>query len=162
MACMKHWILDGYNIMHVLDFIKRDLPFEIARERFISWVCPFQALGDKSVTIVFDDNVHAPGPHELHPRIRVIYSPEGFNADGTMLSLVRQMPPSQRPHVVAVTRDGMLRDALLGYGCTVISPESFSNEFQAYRSHTQRKADHPNFGQADESFSYQPFKEFFE
>ena len=159
---MKHWILDGYNVMHALDFIKRELPFEIARERFISWVCPFQAQGDKQVTIVFDDNVHTPGPHEIHSRIRVIYSPEGFNADGTILSLVRQMPPSQRPHVVAVTRDGMLRDALLSYGCTVISPESFSAEFQAYCSHTQRKTDRPNFGQADEEFSYRPFKEFFE
>lgn len=148
--------------MHALDFIKRELPFEIARERFISWVCPFQAQGDKQVTIVFDDNVHTPGPHEIHSRIRVIYSPEGFNADGTILSLVRQMPPSQRPHVVAVTRDGMLRDALLSYGCTVISPESFSAEFQAYCSHTQRKTDRPNFGQADEEFSYRPFKEFFE
>jgi Predicted RNA-binding protein containing a PIN domain len=148
--------------MHALDFIKRDLPFEIARERFISWVCPFQSLGDKRITIVFDDNVHTPGPHELHSRIRVLYSSEGFNADGTILSLVRQMPSSQRQYVVAVTRDGMLRDALLSYGCTVISPESFANEFQAYCAHTQRKTDHFNFGQADEAFSYRPFKEFFE
>lgn len=158
---MKHWILDGYNVMHALDFIKRDLPFEIARERFISWVCPFQALGDKVVTIVFDDNVHAPGPHEIHPRIRVIYSPEGFNADGTMLALVRQMPASQRPHVVAVTRDGMLGEALLGYGCTVISPTSFANEFQAYRSHVHYKENHLDL-KNDDDFTYKPFKEFFE
>ena len=148
--------------MHALEFVKRDLPFEIARERFISWVCPFQALGDKHMTIVFDDNVHAPGPHEIHPRVRVLYSPEGFNADGTILSLVRQMPPTQRREVIAVTRDGMLRDALLSYGCTVISPESFANEFQAYVSHTQRKTEHSNFGQANERFSYKPFKEFLE
>lgn len=158
---MKHWILDGYNVMHALDFIKRDLPFEIARERFISWVCPFQASGDKCITIVFDDNIHAPGPHEIHPRIRVIYSPEGFNADGTMLALVRQTPPAQRQHIVAVTRDGMLREAIIGYGCMVISPESFASEYNAYRTHTQYKTNHPNFGQTNEHFAYQPFKEFF-
>ena len=155
---MNHWVLDGYNVMHALNFIKDGLPFEIAREQFISWVCPFQALGDKHVTIVFDDNVHAPGPHEIHSRIRVIYSPTGFNADGTILSIIRQLQPSQRRYLVAVTRDMMLREAIISYGCMVVSPEHFADEFRAYRVHSDFKTKDIK---SNKPFSYQPFKEFF-
>ena len=59
MAGIRHWILDGYNVMHALNFLSDNLPFEIARERFISWLGQFETLGDKHVTVVFDDNIHA-------------------------------------------------------------------------------------------------------
>ena len=147
--------------MHALNFISDNLTFEMARERFISWVCPFQALGDKRVTIVFDDNVHMQGPHEIHSRIHVIYSPKGFNADGTILSIVRNTEASLRQHLIAVTRDTMLRDAILSYGCTVISPKSFASEFKAYQTHSQRKDSIKNFNASDKRFLYQPFRAFF-
>lgn len=160
MACSKHWILDGYNVMHALNFLQSDIPFEIERERFTSWVGQFQTLGDKQVTIVFDDNVHMPGPNEIHPRVHTIYSPEGFNADGTILSIVRQAPEKIRPTLVVVTRDLMLRDALFAYRCMVISPEAFAKEFEFYRSHVKYKCD---FGQQSRNDRfYKPFKEFFD
>ncbi len=157
MACSKHWILDGYNVMHALNFLHDAIPFEIARERFTSWVGQFQALGDKQVTVVFDDNVHMPGPHEIHQRVRTLYSPEGFNADGTILNIVRLTPGKVRPSLVVVTRDLMLRDALFAYRCIVVSPESFAKEFELYRSHIKYKTD---FGQQKlNNRFYNPFKE---
>lgn len=159
MACNKHWILDGYNVMHALNFLQTDIPFEIARERFTSWVGQFQALGDKQVTIVFDDNVHMAGPHEIHPRVHTIYSPEGFNADGTILSIVRQTPGKIRPSLVVVSRDLMLRDALFAYRCMVVSPDAFAKEFEHYRSHINYKADF-NQQKGNDRF-YKPFEEVF-
>lgn len=154
MSQARHWILDGYNVMHALHFISPDLSFETARDRFISWVGQFQALGDKKVTIVFDDNVHREGPHEVYPRVRVIYSPQGFNADGTILSLVRQTPPKEISQLVVVTRDLMLRDAIFAYRCMVISPEAFLKEFNLYRAHTNRCE---TFHKKD--LFYQPFRD---
>ena len=159
MACSKHWILDGYNVMHALAFLRPDIPFDIARECFTGWVGQFQSLGDKQVTIVFDDNVHMPGPHEIHPRVHTIYSPEGFNADGTILSIVRQTPEKIRSTLVVVTRDLMLRDALFAYHCMVISPDAFAKEFDIYRSHVKYKDD---VLQNSKDRFYKPFKEFFD
>ena len=139
MACTKHWILDGYNVMHALNFVRPDLPFEIARERFTSWVGQFQALGDKVVTIVFDDNVHMECYQEVHPRVRTVYSPPGFNGDGAVLNIIRQTTPSMRPYCCVVTRDLMLRDAILALKAMVISPSAFADEFKAYRSHVDKR-----------------------
>ena len=136
---IQHWILDGYNVMYALHWLQPSFSFELARERFISWVGQFQALGDKKVTIVFDDNIHREGPREKHPRVRVLYSPQGFNADGTILTLVRQTFPKLRPYLTVVTRDLMLRDALFSYQCIVISPEAFRREFDAYCSYSSQK-----------------------
>lgn len=136
---LHHWILDGYNVMHALHWLQPSSSFELARERFISWVGQFQSLGDKNVTIVFDDNVHREGFKEIHPRVQVLYSPQGFNADGTILTLVRQTIPNLRPYLTVVTRDLMLRDALLAYKCVVISPEAFSKEFAIYCAHSSQK-----------------------
>ncbi|MFQ6723517.1 MAG: NYN domain-containing protein [Opitutales bacterium] len=153
---LHHWILDGYNVMHALHWLQSSLSFELARERFISWVGQFQALGDKHVTIVFDDNVHREGPREIHPRVRVLYSPQGFNADGTILTLVRQTLPNLRPYLTIVTRDLMLRDALFAHKCVVISPEAFSREFDTYCSYSSQK--HEALSDKKKHF-YRPFED---
>lgn len=154
-----HWILDGYNVMHALHWLKSFSSFEIAREHFINWVGQFQSLGDKKITIVFDDNVHREGPQEKHPRVHVLYSPKGFNADGTILTLVRKTIPQLRASLIIVTRDLMLRDALFAYKCIVISPEAFHKEFSAYSAHSCEKS--KKFALKKDHF-YRPFETFFE
>ena len=134
----RQWILDGYNVMHALNFLPSTSSFEIARERFLSWVGQFQSLGDKNITVVFDDNVHSNEPHGID-RVDSVYSPLGFNGDGTILSIVRQTIPKVRPNLTIVTHDLMLRDAVLAYGCVVISPEAFKEEFESYRKNVDRK-----------------------
>lgn len=158
MGCVHHWILDGYNVMHALDFLPSPLSFEVARERFLSWVSQFQTLGDKKVTVVFDDNVHLDGPREIN-RVCSVYSPAGFNGDGAILSIVRQTPRQFRPYLTIVTRDLMLRDAIFSYRCVVISPEAFKQEFETYRQHADRK----NMDtKASSCEFYKPFRDFFE
>lgn len=155
MAGIRHWILDGYNVMHALNFLSDNLPFEIARERFISWLGQFETLGDKHVTVVFDDNIHEGGPREIN-RVHTLYSPQGFNGDGTVLGIVRATPSKLRHTLTIVTRDLMLRDAIFAYRCVVISPESFKQEFESYRAYADRKGS--TLDAARSHFS-QPFKD---
>jgi len=155
MRFYRQWILDGYNVMHALKFLPSVSSFEIARERFLNWVGQFQSLGDKNITVVFDANVHNNEPHGVD-RVDSIYSPVGFNGDGTILSIVRQTIPKLRPNLTVVTRDLMLRDAILAYRCVVISPEAFKQEFESYQKNADRK-----LGKHTESFKnfYKPFND---
>lgn len=159
MASKEHWILDGYNVMHALHQIQSSLPFEVSRERFISWVEHFQALGDKQMTIVFDNNVHLEGPEELSIYGNVVYSPVGYNADGTILAIIRKTTPQLRPKIIVVTRDLMLRDAILALRCVVVSPEAFLVEFERY-CHQSTYLSHRK--KENKKISYQPFRDFFE
>ena len=148
------WILDGYNVMYALRFLPTEGTLELARDRFVAWVRGFASFGD--ITIVFD----ARGSHERESEcpsaIRVIYGTEPMDADGTILTLIRQAKPSERSRLTVVTRDLLLRDRIFSYGSVVISPEAFWSEYQR-RIQTERgetSREHRSF--------YRPFKDFFE
>ena len=149
------WILDGYNVMYALRFLPTDETLELARDRFIAWVRGFASFGD--ITIVFD----ARGSHERESEcpsaVRVIYGTEPLDADGTILALIRQIPPSERSRLTVVTRDFLLRDRIFSYGSMVVSPEAFESEYQR-RSQTEGvRTSHKIAGNF-----YRPFKDFFE
>ncbi|MDR0647701.1 MAG: NYN domain-containing protein [Puniceicoccales bacterium] len=155
----SHWILDGYNVMHALDKIRGSHSFEVARARFLTWLGQFQSQGDKHITVVFDSNVTFEGPQVTSSCIHVIYSPQGFNADGTILMYVRQANPETRSHLTIVTRDLMLRDTLFAYNCVVVSPEAFFKEYIIYQSNTQHIKQQKKSSQ--EHF-YKPFQTHFD
>ncbi|MDR2769605.1 MAG: NYN domain-containing protein [Puniceicoccales bacterium] len=155
----NHWILDGYNVMHALDKIRGIHSFEMARELFLTWLGQFQSQGDKLITVIFDSNTTFEGPQATHPHIRVIYSPQGFNADGTILTYVRQANPETRSHLTIVTRDRMLRDTLFAYNCVVVSPEAFFKEYLTYQSNTQYVKQQK--ASLQEHF-YKPFQMYFD
>lgn len=148
------WILDGYNVMYALRFLPTDETLELARDRFVAWVRGFASFGD--ITIVFD----ARGSHERESEcpsaIRVIYGTEPMDADGTILTLIRQAKPSERSRLTVVTRDLLLRDRIFPYGSVVISPEAFESEYQRRMQAGQRE-----ILRGAEHF-YRPFKDFFE
>ena len=145
-----HWIFDGYNVMHALKKIPKELSFELAREHFIAWLSPFAADG-KQVTVVFDANRPSGIPDGVH-RIRVLFSTSGVNADGLILNLVRQAARSHTSLTV-VTNDLLLRDTLFNYPCCVISAESFLNEWRQVSS-----VSHPSISPKAKRF-YRPFKD---
>lgn len=145
-----HWIFDGYNVMHALKKIPKELSFELAREHFIAWLSPFAADG-KQVTVVFDAHLPSGTPDGVH-RIRVLFSTPGVNADGLILNLVRQAARSHSSLTV-VTNDLLLRDTLFNYPCCVISAESFLNEWRQVSS-----ASHPSTSPKAKRF-YRPFKD---
>ncbi|MDR1254889.1 MAG: NYN domain-containing protein [Puniceicoccales bacterium] len=155
----NHWILDGYNVMHALGKIHESPSFEVARALFVAWLGQFQSQGDKRITVVFDSNVTFEGPQVMHPRIHIIYSPQGFNADGTILMCVRQANPETRSHLTVVTRDRMLRDTLFAYNCVVVSPEAFFKEYLIYQSNTQRVNQQKTPSQ---KYFYKPFQTHFD
>ncbi|MDR2396595.1 MAG: NYN domain-containing protein [Puniceicoccales bacterium] len=155
----NHWILDGYNVMHALNKIRGIHSFEMARELFLAWLGQFQSQGDKRITVVFDSQVTFEGPQITHPRIHVIYSLQGFNADGTILMHVQQANPETRSHLTIVTRDRMLRDTLFSYNCLVVSPEAFFKEYLTYQSNMQRVKQQKTFSR--EHF-YKPFQTHFD
>ena len=141
------WILDGYNVMYALRFLPTEGTLELARDRFASF-------GD--ITIVFD----ARGSHERESEcpsaIRVIYGTEPMDADGTILTLIRQAKPSERSRLTVVTRDLLLRDRIFSYGSAVISPEAFWSEYQRRVQTEQGET------LCGTKHFYRPFKDFFE
>jgi predicted RNA-binding protein with PIN domain len=155
----NHWILDGYNVMHALNKIRGGHSFEVTRALFVAWLGQFQSQGDKHITVVFDSNITFEGPQGMSSRIHVIYSPQGFNADGTILMYVRQVNPETRSHLTVVTRDHMLRDTLLVYNCVVVSPEAFFKEYLIYQSNTQRVKQQKKSSQ---KHFYKPFQTHFD
>ena len=148
-----HWIFDGYNVMHALHQMHPEWPFETARDAFIRQIETFQSRGDKQLTLVFDGQGTRIEMDTQHPQLRIIYSPMGLNADGVILMLVRQTVPLLRPYVRVVTRDFMLRDAIVAYHCTVLSPKKFFQELNRYRGQSSR---HTTLHS-----TYRPFQEFF-
>ena len=148
------WILDGYNVMYALRFLPTDETLELARDRFVAWVCGFASIGN--LTIVFDARGSHEGESECPSAVRVIYGTEPMDADGTILALIRQTKPSERSRLTVVTRDLLLRDRIFSYGSMVVSPEAFWSEYQR-RIQTERgetSREHRSF--------YRPFKDFFE
>ena len=148
------WILDGYNVMYALRFLPTEGTLELARDRFMAWVHGFASLGD--ITIVFDARGSHERENECPSAVRVIYGTEPMDADGTILTLIRQTKPSERSRLTVVTRDLLLRDRIFSYGSVVISPEAFWSEYQrriqAGQREILRRAGH----------FYRPFKDFFE
>ncbi|MBR1843793.1 MAG: NYN domain-containing protein [Opitutales bacterium] len=148
------WILDGYNVMYALRFLPTEGTLELARDRFMAWVHGFASLGD--ITIVFDARGSHERENECPSAVRVIYGTDPMDADGTILTLIRQTKPSKRSRLTVVTRDLLLRDRIFSYGSVVISPEAFWSEYQrrsqAEQSETSRGTKH----------FYRPFKDFFE
>ncbi len=140
--------------MHALHKLEGMASFELARDRFIAWVSEFQNLEDKSLTIVFDNNVEPIADKVIGHRVRVIYSSRGFSADGTILQLVRAMPPQARSQVTVVTRDNGLREALFSYHCVLVSPLGFLKEFRMGQAHQNRTAE-------SHTFFYRPFEDYF-
>jgi predicted RNA-binding protein with PIN domain len=149
----QHWIFDGYNVMHALHQMHPEWPFETARDAFIRQIETFQSHGDKKLTLVFDGQGTRIEVHTHHPQLHIIYSPTGLNADGTILMLIRQTVPLLRPYVRVVTRDFLLRDAIVSYHCAVLTPNAFFQELKRYRTQPPQSA--------AIALPYRPFQEFF-
>ena len=148
------WVLDGYNVMYALRFLPTDETLELARDRFIAWVRGFASIGD--ITVVFDARGSHERENEPSSAVRVIYGTEPLDADGTILTLVRQTKPSERSRLTVVTRDLLLRDRIFSYGSVVISPGAFESEYQRRSQAGQREI------LRGVGHFYRPFKDFFE
>lgn len=151
----SRWILDGYNVMYAWQQLPSFQSLEVTRDRFLHWVSQFQALGDQRMTIVFDSQMAETSLREEYRGLQILYSSSGFNADGMILNLIQKTLPFLRRSLTIVTRDLLLRDDIFAYGCMVLSPEAFLQEFHRVRSQVESK-------QANQQPFYRPFEDFFQ
>ena len=140
--------------MYALRFLPTDETLELARDRFVAWVRGFASFGD--MTIVFDARGSHEGESECFSAVRVIYGTEPMDADGTILTFIRQAKPSERSRLTVVTCDLLLRDRIFSYGSMVVSPDEFYSEYQR-----RLQAEQGRTSREHRSF-YRPFKDFFE
>ncbi len=151
----SRWILDGYNVMYAWQQLPSFQSLELTRDRFIHGVSQWQALGDQQLTIVFDSQRAETSLQEEYRGLQILYSSSGANADGMIMNLIRQTLPSLRRSLTVVTKDLLLRDAIFSYGCIVLSPEAFWQEFHRVRSQVVSR-------QAKLKPFYRPFEDFFQ
>jgi predicted RNA-binding protein with PIN domain len=119
------YLIDGYNLIHALGMIRRDLPpggLEESRRRLMAFLA--QALGpDASVTIVFDAQ-HAPGnlPRtQTREGLHVEFAPAGQSADDRIETLIEEA--ANPPTLVVISNDMRLQDAARQRGARTWSHE---------------------------------------
>ncbi len=134
-----HYLIDGYNLLHVSPQLKGILQqnLEAAREALIEQAAQFAAVSPNPVTLVFDGRGGHYATSDTHPgapSLEIVYSPEKHSADTVIERLVYIAP--QRNELVVVTGDGGLRDLVRGLGAFSMKPESFLTTVWEARNRT--------------------------
>jgi uncharacterized protein len=120
------YLIDGYNLIHALGMIRRDLPpggLEESRRRLLAFVA--QSFGpDASVTIVFDAQ-HSPGHvsrRQSREGLHVEFAPAGQSADDRIETLIEEA--ADPPALVVISNDMRLQDAARRRGARSWSHEA--------------------------------------
>ena len=140
-----HYLIDGYNLLHVAPQIKGMLRhnLEAAREALIEQAAQFAAVSRHPVTLVFDGrggHYAARHTHPSAPSLEIVYSPERHSADTVIERLVYESPA--RSDLVVVTGDRGLRDLVRGLGAFSMQPESFLTTVWETRNRTSDQVEH--------------------
>lgn len=126
---MRELIVDGYNVLHGVSryraLLRRDLA--AARARLVDDVASF-AAGAWRAAVVFDGASQADGTAESDiAGVRVLYSPEGVDADTLVEELARAARDSGGEAVV-VTSDATTQWTVFGGKVTRMSAREFAAE----------------------------------
>lgn len=93
-------VVDGYNVsMHAWG----DVPIADQRDRLVAALSGLQARTKGSVTVVFD-GADVVRPPERRPGVRVVFSPDGVEADTVVIEEVRSLAPEIPVVVVSSDR----------------------------------------------------------
>jgi len=120
------YLIDGYNLIHALGMIQRDLPpggLEESRRRLLVFLA--KAFGkDAAVTIVFDAQ-HAPrniSRLQTHQGLHIEFAPAGQSADDRIETLIEEA--AEPKALVVISNDMRLQDAARRRGARSWSHEA--------------------------------------
>ena len=120
---MRVLILDGYNVIHAIPELERQLDrsLEAAREALIGHCCAYQASrGDvQEIYVVFDGReTDDQAPTRRQPRVTVMFTPKREEADDRILRLLKDAKGSTE--FVIVSNDTYVFNNSRAHGARVI------------------------------------------
>ncbi|MCP5058478.1 MAG: hypothetical protein GY937_17385 [bacterium] len=121
----EHWLVDGFNVLHVALLHGRERGRwwrAEARNQLLSRIRRFEGAGE--VCVVFDGPRPETGPESAEPPAaavpRIVFAP---SADDWLLAEIRKHPdPAQ---LAVVTADRRLADRARHHGAQIRSPRDF-------------------------------------
>jgi predicted RNA-binding protein with PIN domain len=125
----RELIVDGYNVLHAVPryraLVDRDLAS--ARDRLVNDVASF-AAGAWRAAVVFDGTSQAEdSPQSDVAGVRVLYSPEGVEADTLVEELARAVR-DRGGEAVVVTSDAITQQTVFGGKVVRMSAREFGAE----------------------------------
>lgn len=111
-----HYIVDGYNLIHVWEEINID-DLALARDKLIHFLTEYGGYENFEITLVFDaGKTEEEERTEIHSKIfRVIYSGYGETADNVIERLAFEEVKKRR-EVHVVSSDALIETVILGAG----------------------------------------------
>ena len=139
---MRHWVLDGYNVIHAIPSLKNLLTHDAdsAREQLIQSIARLTLRKKIRCTVVFDG--HPPDHHRpsLHAPVHVMYS-FPLIADDTIKKIIDKT--KNRSQLIVITSDREILSHARMQSCTTHSAKHFANLLRDEKSSSDEKTDQP-------------------
>ena len=120
---MERVIVDGYNVIHAWEPLKRllNVSLEAARERLVERLAVYGMVSGAEVTVVFDAHHSAArmNSEELVEGVRVIFTRKGHSADH-VIERIAYGASAAGDVITVATSDRTQRDLVRGMGGAVI------------------------------------------
>ncbi len=129
---MKTFILDGYNVIHAMPELARQLDrgLRTAREALVRWCQEYRGRrGDVGrLYVVFDGrDLEMAGSHEQqHGHVTVLFSQKPEEADARILRVIEAQ--GSRSRCVVVSNDNEVSNNARAFGARVLSVQEFSKQ----------------------------------
>ena len=163
-----HWVIDGYNLIRQVDFLKAAESKGLAagREALLNFLSDFSRrwVKDKGrITVVFDGPKVAPGPHHrtnpgAYPSssfqtssagIKTVFS-RGTTADQVIEELITES--SNPADITVVSADGEVKRFAKRHRCATLDPAGFLEKaFTPDKNRKTKPSLHPDRRQQIES-----------
>ena len=134
-----HYIVDGYNLIHVWEEINIE-DLALAREKLIRSLQEYGGYENFEITLVFDaGNTDEDERIEIYSNIfRVIYSGYGETADNVIERLsFEQVRKNRQVHVVS--SDAVIETVILGAGAYRHPSKEFYRAVKRAKKHLQKE-----------------------
>ena len=134
-----HYIVDGYNLIHVWEEINMD-DLALAREKLIRFLTEYGGYENFDITLVFDAGKTEDEEHvEVYSKIfRVIYSGYGETADNVIERLAFEEVRKRR-EVHVVSSDAIIETVILGAGAYRHPSREFYRAVKRAKKHLQKE-----------------------
>ncbi|MDZ7331379.1 MAG: NYN domain-containing protein [candidate division KSB1 bacterium] len=122
-----HYLIDGYNLIHVVSELSRflDSGLEQARNRLIHLLQSYAVTHRVAITVVFDGNEvgHIEPPVPANPRLQIRYSHPPEKADPVIKRIIDKA--KNRRSIILISADNELTRYGRASGTQVLSPQGF-------------------------------------
>ena len=140
-------LVDGYNIIHAWDELKKlmETNIEHARLRLVDLMASYQAVKGVKVIVVFDAHLvkGGSGSRENESGVEVIYTSEGETADSLIEKMVGQLILEGR--VTVATSDWAQQRIVFGKGAVRLSARELVQEVTQMKHDVTRQIELNNY-----------------